>query len=578
MKKILITVLLFSLSAFCEKKQNLPLYQPETQVDDEVMKFLNDEDSARTSNVNQIVRSKTNRDILGRLTQDTTIYILRKELIEKRIPVGIIDLMPRNTTDRDVFEFFRNQNGDKFARLNGNEISIEEYRDVVQKKAMLRKKERKKPFIRYENLTAQNIKELISSPKPVRIFLRRKLSRKIDETFYPYSYIFDYTGVNAMHSVGAKGNGIGIFFEEQNCPDNTSVLNINNFIQFDNCQNPGRHATKVAKLLQITAPEATIVSFTGFGQGSYSVVSAVADSANQFDPALEIGSYSWHYSDPPCDNDSYCIADQDLDQHIYENRLIYFVAAGNMDNVGDVYVGSPGKALNAITVGAVHPKSGQYISESKWKNSEIENQKPEIANYTNFYFDLSLGGITGTSASTPYSAAIAANILSKDSDLKRHPEVMKSIFLVQATMPIVDASSHDIDDWFSVSYNLPYFNVNNGIAYGWWIGPNSAFFNNGESIVFYKSIVSGLRCKAAISWLTSGSYAGVYKTLAQDLDFFVYQGSDTPLAFSQSWGNPFEILDFTTDGNDNLRFEIKRFSNSGADDVVLGFAMRCDYE
>ncbi len=578
MKKILIAVLLFSLSAFCEKKQNLPLYQPETQVDDDIMKFLNDEDSVHTKKINQIVRSKTNRDILGRLIQDTTLYVLRKELIEKRIPVGIVDLTPRNTTDRDIFEFLRNQNGDKFARLNGNEISIEEYRDVVQTKAEQKKKERKKPFIRYENLTAQNIKELISSPKPVRIFLRRKLSRKIDETYYPYSYIFDYTGVNAMHSVGAKGNGIGIFFEEPDCPDNTSVLTINNFIQFDNCQNPGGHATKVAKLLQITAPEATIVSFTGFGQGSYSVVSAVADSANQFDPALEIGSYSWHYSDPPCDNDSYCFTDQDLDQHIYENRLIYFVAAGNMDNVGDVYVGSPGKALNAITVGAVHPNSGQYISGSKWKNSEIENQKPEIANYTNFYFDLSLGGFTGTSASTPYSAAIAANILSKDSDLKRHPEVMKSIFFVQATTPINGASSHDIDDWFFASYNLPYFDVHKGIAYGWWIGPNDAFFNNDENIVFYLWVDSGVRCKAAISWLTSGLYAGVYKSLAQDFDFFVYQDSDTPLAFSQSWNNPFEVLDFSTNVAGNLRFEIKRFANSGADDVVLGFAMRCDYE
>ena len=309
MKKILIAVLLCSLSAFCEKKQNLPLYQPETQVDDDIMKFLNDEDSASTKNINQIVRSKTNRDILGRLTHDTTIYVLRKELIEKRIPVGIIDLTPRNTTDRDVFEFFRNQNGDKFAHLNGNEISIEEYRNVVQMKAEQKKKERKQPFIRYENLTAQNIRELISNPKPIRIFQRKNLSRKNNATYYPYSYIFDYTGVNAMHSVGAKGDGVGLFFEESDCPDNTSVLNINNFIQYDNCQNPGGHATKVAKLLQITAPEATVVSFTGFGQQSYSVVSAVTDSTSQFDPPLEIGSYSWHYSDSPCDNDSYCFAD-----------------------------------------------------------------------------------------------------------------------------------------------------------------------------------------------------------------------------------------------------------------------------
>ena len=576
MKKIFLIIILLSLTAFGEKTRYLPQYQPETQVDDDVLAFLN-QDSLRLENVKRFVRNKTTRDILGRLSRDTTIYVLREEIVEKRIPVGIVDLALRNKQDENSIEFYRNQNGDKFVRLNGNEISLDEFHKIDQMNAERKREMRRESFVRFENMTAQQIRELINDPKPVRIFLKKELSRKIDEGYVPYSYIFAYTGVNGMHTVGAKGNGVGLFFEEPDCPDNVAVLNVYKFNQFDSCITPGSHATKVAKLMQLTAPEAMVVSFVGFGSSSLSVVSAVDNYANHFSPKLQIGSYSWHYNASPCTGNAYCIVDQDLDQHVYEDRLIYFVAAGNMDDSSDVYVGSPGKALNAITVGAVNPHTGAYTSYSKWKNSEIGNQKPEIANYTNFYFDGTLGHMNGTSASTPYSAAIAANVLSVDSALKRHPEVIKSMFLVSATIPIVGGDTYDNDDWYSISSNLPHFDLNDMYRYRWWSGGNSSFFDNDEKIVFWETgVAAGKHCLAAISWLTSGSYAGFYKMLAQDIDLYVYQGSDNPIAVSSTAINPYEVVDFYTQSNANLKFEIRRFVNSQSDDVILGFAMRCD--
>ena len=469
----------------------------------------------------------------------------------------------------------RNQNGDRFVRLNENEVPLDKFHKVVQTNAERRKNELKKmPFIRYESLTAKEIKTLLSGSKPIHIFMRKNLSMKYDENYYDYHIVFNYTGVDGMHSVGAKGNGVGLFFEE-GCPD-ASVINQNFFIQFDSCTSPSSHATKVARLLQLTAPEATVVNFTGFGQSSLSVVAAVDNYADLFNPKLEIGSYSWHYDNSPCENDSYCVADQDLDQHIYENRLIYFVAAGNMDDVNDISVGSPGKALNAITVGAVNSHTGAYINQSKWENSEIGNQKPEIANYTNIDLDFSYGWINGTSASTPYSAAIAANVLSIDSGLKRHPEVIKAMFLMNATIPISDGYSYDSDDWTYVSSKLPYFDVNVAFRYRWWSGPNASFFNNDDKIIFTETgVSSGQHCRAAISWLTSGLYAGVYKMLAQDIDLYVYQGSTNPIASSANSLNPFEVVDFITQSNADLRFEIERYANSLSDNVILGFTMRC---
>lgn len=570
MKRFLLCILLLSVSVFCEKIANLPYYYAKSRLSVELATFLDDQDSLYNKVLNNVAHKRSARDILGRLVKDTTIYVLREELCEKRIPVGIIDLEPRNKQDDLIIEFQKDQNGNKFVRRNGKKITLDEYHKIIQSNEI--SETNNAPFIRYESLTVSDVRNLVSGAKPVYVFLHRPMQVKLNTVYVQYSVIFGYTGVNGMHSSGAKGGGVGVFFEE-GCPD-VSYLNAGYFIQSGICDDSDSHATKVAKLLQLTAPEATIVNFIG----DDAVISIVDNNANRFNPKLEIGSYSWHYIVSPCIEGVYCYADEELDQHIYEDRLIYFVAAGNMDDSTDVYVGSPGNALNAITVGAVHSYTGMYADYSKWKNSEIHNQKPEIANYTDFSLG-SVGNFDGTSAATPYSAAIAANVLSADSDLKRHPEVIKSMFLMNASLPIVNGSTFDSDDWFAVSSKLPYFDTNIGFRYRWWSGSNASFFDGNEKIIFTETgLVSGQHCRAAISWLTSGTYAGEYKLLAQDLDLYVYQGSSTPIASSISAYNPFEVVDFTTQSNADLSIEIKRFANSYSDDVALGFTMRCDNE
>ena len=565
LKTTIILILLFSLSGFCEKKLYLPEYLPQTRVDDDVREIINKQDSVFKQIDGRLVQKKAIRDILGRLSEDTTIYVLRDDLMYgKKIPVGIVDLTSRNRSTNPAIEFQKNREGRKFVRLNGKEISLEEYHSVKQTAPS----QDKEPFIRYDTLNVQEIKKLMSGTKPVHIFLHKNPSVELDDNYYYYSIIFNFSGLTSYHSAGVKGDGVGLFYEE-NCPD-AEMLNNEYFVQSGTCSDPESHSTKVAKLLQLTAPEAVIVNFKGFN----AVIPNVQNNANRYNPHLEIGSYSWHYILPDSLKDVYHIKDQELDQHIYEDRLIYFVAAGNMSDTSDIYVTSPGKALNAITVGAVHPATQAYTDYSKWRNSEIRNQKPEIANYTNFYFD----NITfnGTSASTPYSAAIAALILSADSDLKRHPEVIKSIFLMNATNSISNAQSHDTDDTAFVASKMPYFNINDEFVYRWWSGSNDDFFDSNDKIIFTETgITSGQHCRAAISWLNSGSYVGEYKLLAQDLDLYVYQGS-TPLASSATTYNPFEVVDFTTQSNANLRIEIRRYANSFSDDIVLGFTMRCN--
>ena len=303
-KKIIASVLFLSLSAFGAKQKDLPRYLPESRIDDEVVKIMNDQESLQKKAVNRIAKSKSTRDVLGRLTKDTTIYILREELFEKKIPVGIIDLSPRNQQDEDAIEFHQNPNGDTFIRRNGKEISLEEYQKIVQAKEERKKKGLKRtPFIRYENLTAKEIRDLISGPKPVRVFLKKEISVKND--YYPYYVVFDRTGVTGMHSVGAKGNGVGLFFEE-GCYADPSVLNGDHFQHLGSHYYPNYnefwHATMVAKLLQHTAPEASVAGF----QGAHAVIPNMDD----YDYNFDIGSYSWHTlgTNPnlQCRNAFYC--------------------------------------------------------------------------------------------------------------------------------------------------------------------------------------------------------------------------------------------------------------------------------
>lgn len=125
-----------------------------TRIDDDVALFLDNQDSLYEKNVNTIAPKRVARDILGRLSKDSTIYILREEIFEKKISVGIVDLNLRNNLGKIAIEFQRDQNGNKSVRLNGKEVSLEDFHEIDWLNAGWKRE----PFIHYETLTAQEIK------------------------------------------------------------------------------------------------------------------------------------------------------------------------------------------------------------------------------------------------------------------------------------------------------------------------------------------------------------------------------------------------------------------------------------
>lgn len=95
-------VLFFFTFVFCEKQAELPRYLPSTHVDDVVENFLSNQDSLEK--IKKVSQNRLIRDILGRLSKDTSIYVMKEVFLEKKLPVGIIDLTPRKKQSEFALE------------------------------------------------------------------------------------------------------------------------------------------------------------------------------------------------------------------------------------------------------------------------------------------------------------------------------------------------------------------------------------------------------------------------------------------------------------------------------------------
>jgi len=565
-KIIVLCILLLPLSIFAQDKAIvLPSLELESNVSKKVEDFLKEETKTEmTENVLHQVK-KVTYDILGRerLKKDTTAYLVKQRDKKMKVYISYLDF---DTTGQNpiVGRFEINaQKGLKNIWLNNKKVSDKEFDELIKKMPV--RKYKTPGYV--EELTANQIKAILNGSKKVLIS-----EYKEPQNFMRYDSILTRSQITT-HAFANNyfGTGIGVYFTETGCPHLANV-NTNYYIQGNTCAHGvKKHPTGVTRILQATAPQAKIY---GYDQNNY-------PDPNSVNPKIEIGSHSWGI----CYDDEYCSEDMNMDNYIYNNRIINFVAAGNKNStIPQYWVTSPGKALNAITVGAVTPYNNLYASYSMWKNSEIGNQKPELANYTDFYFpndyiftdndgNTYTGYFAGTSASTPYSAGIAANLLQQYPFFKGHPELFKALLISGEKITIGNASTFDMDNDSYVVRGVPvYSSLAWNHRFRLWNGNNSCCFDSQNKITFTESdIAANKHYRIAIAWLTPGSYIYVNKNISQDIELYVYQNGSL-IASSLSSKNPFEVVDFITTSNNDLQIVIKRFSNSGVGDVALGYS------
>lgn len=556
----LITISFFAIASIAQedKPSALPFYMPQSVMSPKVLDFVDNS----THGQSMVIKRTYKYDALGRhirSNRDENTSIISP--LKEKMRVIVVNWDTPENNDAPVFGEYTFEDGIKLYKLNGRELSEADYfRQINRERSVI-------PIGYVAELTADEIRALSNGPQTVYI----------DEYSHPhesavYSAIFDTSLVSSWaHANNYKGQGVGVFFSEAGCPL-LSLVNSSYFTQNSSCsEGITRHATAMVRIFQATAPQAMLYEY------NQSIASAPSPSSTS--PQIEIGFFSWN-SDG---DDLYNGDNVYLDTYIYTNSVTTFVSAGNQTSSTDNhYVTSPGKALNAITVGGVYPFTNMYETFSKWQNSEVGNQKPEVANYDYFYFpndptftdnngDVYNGYIRGTSASTAYTAGIMADILQQHPFFKGHPEMTKALLITGSTKTILAASVFDQDNNTQAAKGIPlYRDMGWNTRSRYWNSTNSGSFVN-DTITFTESnIVSGKRYRIAISWLNPSSYISQYKKPSQDIDLYVKQNGSI-IASSTSAKNPFEAVDFTTSSASDLTIIIERYANSGTGKVALGY-------
>lgn len=421
----------------------------------------------------------------------------------------------------------------------------------------------------YLILSAGQVRDLIKQAKGFAIDLYNSpVSTNIDAQL-------NFTQV-ATHAfpLGFMGNGIGLYFTETGCP-NVSVLNVNNYVQGNTCVNGvATHPTGVASTLQQVAPEATIF---GFDQEN-------RPNPSSFTPQLRIGSHSWVSGI----DQNYSVEDQLFDNYIYNFRVTLFNAAGNWSSQNPTNFWVHNRGVNEITVGAhcvglTSSCSQTFANDiapySQWKNSTQGAEKPEIIAPTDLNLNSIITLFNGTSAATPFAAAIAADLMEQYPGV-RYPEAMKATLIAGSSAPVLFANG-TIDKKVGSGGYLRYQSFQTGnLSVRRFESDNAAtnIFVNGKKSVIITSIDANKRYRIALAWLNNGDWVmnSVNNNdpinLNMDLDLRVYQNGQL-LAQSTSWNSGYEVVDFIAPTSNDITIEITRYWNSGSGNLRMAYAI-----
>ena len=193
-----------------------------------------------------------------------------------------------------------------------------------------------------------------------------------------------------------------------------------------------------------------------------------------------------------------------------------------------------------------------------------------------------------TSSATPYTVGMIADLLQQKPFYKWHPEVVKALLLTASTKTLESNTNQQNDINGNVNKligrGMPSYNA---MIYGnrsrYWIGNKNDHFTTGtiyyrggystqNAIVFEEpNITAGKTYRIAIAWLVDGDYVREEFAFPQDIDLMVTQVGTSTEKYSTSSTNPFEMVEFKAENNNNLKITILRYHNNGNNRVMLGY-------
>ena len=425
---------------------------------------------------------------------------------------------------------------------------------------------------------------------------------------------FNGKGIGVYMAEGAQPNQSGHTYTPiHTCPTLPLRKNNPSFVE----TSPINHASKVVRILNSLTKNATIYTINYDCLPVYT--SVYPTRPDRFTPnPIYIGSHSYGANITY----TYGSIPQEVDNYVYNTRVIEFASAGNAGHETGSATGheisETGQGLNVITVGAVihhdHEETLDYRTSIKNPQMPSDAQtnyyghsdyasydKPEISNYSNLFFNTDpvytyhynndeysyTPTFQATSAATPFTAAMVADLLQQKPFYRWHPEVVKALLITASTRKFTetDHQQKDINNNNNklINQGMPNYAAmikRNRSRY--WLGNNTDFFETKyisyknynvqkEVITFSEeNITKGKTYRIAISWLSDGDRIRELGRIPQDIDLMVSQNGASNEAYSTTTNNPFEFVEFKAENNNNLNITIIRHRNDGGR-VMLGY-------
>lgn len=358
----------------------------------------------------------------------------------------------------------------------------------------------------------------------------------------------------------SQGNGIGIYMSEKSCPGTTHITDYMR-LQANGVNPDLSHSENVSAIIRGTSPDSFV-----YCRGKYQMPTAADLNGYNGNPRVYIESHSWGEI---TGTTSYRTSDRDWDNHVYNDAVAVFRAAGNLSTIDNPScdVVSPAKGLNLTTIGNYNDATDTINSSSCHVDSEIGNAKPEISAPGT---SITAGGwtMTGTSMATPHAAGFAADMLSDYPWLQLRPYNLKAEMLAGSVKTV--SGGTDKVGVGGLDFHRTYFDGTSQ----WWEGDNASFSyfantdylpNNGY-IDYQVGLDASLgNVRVALVWLNRGAYTYDHRAdahpLGMDLDMCVYAPNGTVVACSQTYDNPYELVSFDPVVTGTYRVRIARFSN-----------------
>ena len=377
------------------------------------------------------------------------------------------------------------------------------------------------------------------------------------------------TGIDpwALGFTGRDGDGIGIYMTETGCPAGGHISNYTRL----GTSTITNHSENVSAIIRAVSPSSWLYCRGG---GSLPHPSDL-DGVNG-NPPIHAANISWGQRD----FSTYRVLDRDWDNLIYNDGVSVFSAAGNEGDPGESdEIVSPGKAFNAVTVGAYNDANEWIAGFTSLKNPAIGHTKPDVlAPGTSIV----AGGHTssGTSQAAPHAAGFSANLMT--AWMQFHPAAMKAKIMASSINPI-DGYNENTVGAAGLDFQEAYYS---GVSHK-WSGSNSAFnyyaSNDGGGSQQHHILQKEVNLTASMSnvrfafvWLNRGTWAYQYpsSSLALGTDYAVWIRSPSGQILATNTGaqaNAYRILEIDPSVTGTYTVEIERISNDdNAADFIAG--------